>query len=112
MYGLLTSSFFSISATRRIWTFLNRARCRAAMSWYMASTASARDRARNSLTMLCVPDRESYRSQMAKFFTLSGFFSWILGQQERWVDRRGAGRTTWRATISPLAFLTFFSCRR
>jgi hypothetical protein len=51
MYGLLTSSFFSISATRRIWTFLNRARCRAAMSWYMASTASARERARNSLTI-------------------------------------------------------------
>ena len=51
MYGLLTSSFFSISATLRIWTFLNRARCCAAMFWYMASTASARDRARNSLTI-------------------------------------------------------------
>ena len=51
MYGLLTSSFFSISATRRIWTFLKRARCRAAMSWYIDSTASARESARNSLTI-------------------------------------------------------------
>lgn len=28
------------------------------MSWYMASTASERDMARNSLYMLCVPERE------------------------------------------------------
>lgn len=26
---------------------------------------------------LWVPDRESYRSQMAKFLTFKGFFSWI-----------------------------------
>jgi hypothetical protein len=29
---------------------------------------------------LWVPDRESYRSQMAKFFTFRGFFSWICSQ--------------------------------
>lgn len=27
--------------------------------------------------MLCVPDRESYRSQTPKFLTVSGCFSWI-----------------------------------
>ena len=27
-------------------------------------------------------------------------------------DASGMRRTTWRATISPLAFLTFFNCRR
>lgn len=31
---------------------------------------------------LWVPDRESYRSQMAKFFTFRGFFSWICSGRQ------------------------------
>jgi hypothetical protein len=41
------------------WIERKRARCLAAMSWYKLLTASARLRSRNSLYMLCVPDRES-----------------------------------------------------
>ena len=32
---------------------------------------------RSKRLTLCVPDRESYRSQMAKFLTFNGFFSWM-----------------------------------
>ena len=77
MYGLLMSAVFSSSTTLRIWTDLNRDLCRAAMSWYICSTASTRDIALYSLYMLCVPDRESYLNQRPKFLTLSGLFSWI-----------------------------------
>lgn len=56
---------------------LKRARWRAAMSWYSASTASVLDISRYSLYMLWVPERESYRSQTPKFLTFSGCFSWI-----------------------------------
>lgn len=41
------------------WMDLKRARWRAAMSWYRASTASVRDISRYSLYMLWVPERES-----------------------------------------------------
>ena len=44
---------------KRTWIERKRARCLAAMSWYKLFTASARLRSRNSLYMLCVPDRES-----------------------------------------------------
>lgn len=47
------------------------------MSWYMVTTASHRDISRNSLYMLCVPERESYLIQMPKFLTFIGCFSWI-----------------------------------
>lgn len=57
------------------WIDLNRDLWRAAMSWYMASTASVLDISLYSLYMLCVPERESYRIQMPKFLTLRGFFS-------------------------------------
>jgi len=59
------------------WIERKRARCLAAISWYKLFTASALVSSRNSLYMLCVPERESYRIQMPKFLTLSGFFSWI-----------------------------------
>ena len=43
----------------RTWIERKRARCLAAISWYKLLTASARLRSRNSLYMLCVPERES-----------------------------------------------------
>lgn len=43
----------------RTWMDLKRARCLAAMSWYMLLTASALDKSRYSLYMLWVPERES-----------------------------------------------------
>merc|ERR550532_1488647 len=46
--------------------------------------------------MLCVPDRESYLTQIPKFFIFVGEV--LL----RWVSLR----------ISPFTFLTFFSCLR
>lgn len=52
------------------------------MSWYKAWTASALDSSLNSLYMLCVPDRESYRSQMPKFLTFNGFFSEIYSKND------------------------------
>ena len=65
MLARRTSDVFSISATRmiyrvststsvtgRTWIERKRARCRAAMSWYSAWTASARESSRNSLYML------------------------------------------------------------
>lgn len=66
-----------LSGGKRTWIDLNRARWRAAMSWYNASTASVLDISRYSLYMLCVPERESYRIQMPKFLTWRGRFSWI-----------------------------------
>ena len=43
--------------------------------------------------MLCVPDLESYLSQIPKFLTLRGLFSWMR----------------LRETISPVDFLTFLN---
>lgn len=48
-----------IGSGNRTWMDLKRERWRAAMSWYRASTASVRVRARSSLYMLWVPERES-----------------------------------------------------
>jgi hypothetical protein len=62
---------------RRTWIDRKRDRCLAAMSWYIASTASVLDISRYSLYMLWVPERESYRIQIPKFLTFKGRFSWI-----------------------------------
>ena len=59
------------------WRDLNLVLCLAAISWYKASTASVLESSRYSLYMLWVPDRESYRSQIPKFLTFNGRFSWI-----------------------------------
>lgn len=107
------------------WTDLNLALCLAAKSWYKASTAPTRESSLNSLYMLWVPDRESYRSQIPKFLTLRGRFSWICAVSRHrpfrqpaipflyiQLDVEGVWRllTTLTPTISPLAFLTFFNC--
>merc|ERR1711967_223890 len=60
-----------------MWMEEKRARWRPAISWYIAWTASLEVRAENSLYMLVVPERESYRSQMPYLETFSGFFSKI-----------------------------------
>jgi len=81
---------------RHTWMLLNRARCRAAISWYSASTASVLLSSRYSLYMLCVPERLSYLIQIPKFLTLSGRFSWMMFSD----------------TISPVDFLTLRSFMR
>lgn len=122
----LTKHDYTFGA-RLTWTDLNLALCLAAKSWYKASTAPTRESSLNSLYMLWVPDRESYRSQIPKFLTLRGRFSWIcvachiivLLVSRRFpfcwyiqLDVEGVWRllTTLTPTISPLAFLTFFNC--
>ena len=52
-------SVIEVFFKKRTWIERKRARCLAAISWYKLLTASARLRSRNSLYMLCVPDRES-----------------------------------------------------
>lgn len=74
---LLSASNFSMPIGKHTWIDRKRDRCLAAISWYIASTASVLDISRYSLYMLCVPERESYRIQIPKFLTLRGRFSWI-----------------------------------
>jgi hypothetical protein len=62
---------------KHTWIDRKRDRCLAAISWYIASTASVLDISRYSLYMLWVPERESYRIQIPKFLTFNGRFSWI-----------------------------------
>ena len=115
MYGRRTSAVFSISTTRRIyqgqtfniqimptnergehtWIERKRAQCLAAISWYMLLTASALVRSRNSLYMLWVPERESYRSQIPKFFTFRGFFSWIWDMRSQSKAKRELRMMKW-----------------